>query len=149
MKIINNKGITLIALIITIIVMLIIASITVYGGSKIIKKAQKEDVKTNMLLLQAEIKNYVEQARFENKKIENFLNEGITIGDTTLKISQEEEIQGEQFYSILTPMSEFNLDKLDSKLYLISIDIDKVNVDVYFVPGISDGESTYHILSEM
>ena len=149
MKIKNNKGITLVALTITIIVMLIIASITIYGGSKLIKQAQTEDVKTNMLLLQAEIKNYVEQARYENKKIENFLNEGITVGSTTLKISQAQEIQGTQFYKILTPMSEFNLDKLDEELYLVSMDIDKINVDVYFVPGISDGETTYHVLSEM
>lgn len=145
----NNKGITLLALTITVIVMLIIASITIYGGSKVIKQAQKEDVKTNMLLLQAEMKNYVEQARYENKKIENFLSDGITIGEKTLKISQADEIQGVQFYKILTPLSEFNLEQLDEELYLISIDIDKVNVNVYFVPGISDGENTYHILSEM
>lgn len=145
----NNKGITLIALIITVIVMLIIASISIYGGSKIVKQAKKEDVKTNMLLLQAEIKNFVEQARFENKKIENFLNEGITVGETTLKIEQADNINGIQFYKIITPLDEFNLDSLDESLYLVSIDIDKVNVDIYFVPSISDGEATYHLLSEM
>ena len=53
MKVKNNKGITLIALTITIIILLILASITIYSGKESIKKAQLESLKTNMLLIKA------------------------------------------------------------------------------------------------
>ena len=145
----NNKGITLVALIITIIVMLIIAGITIYGGSQVIKQAKTDDVKTNMLLLQAEVKNFVEQAKFENKKIENFLNEGVTVGDKTLRIAQAEFKQGVQLYSIETPMADLGLGKMDNEKYFIAMDIDKILVDVYFKPGVADSKSRYYFLSEM
>ena len=150
MKLNRNNGITLIALTITIIVMLIIAGITIYGGSKLIQNARVEDVKTNMLLVQAEVKNYVEQAKFEGKKIEDMKSDGIMVDGVTLKIEDAREIQGEMFYKIVTPMSELKLGKLDANNYLVLIQINEVNVDVYFEPGISDGNgTTYHLLSEM
>lgn len=146
----NNNGVTLIALTITIIVMLIIAGITIYGGSKLIQNAKVEDVKTNMLLVQAEVKNYVEQAKFEGKKIEDIISEGITVDGVTLKITEAREIQGEMFYKIVTPMNQLKLGKLDANNYLVLIKIDDVDVDVYFEPGVSDGsDTTYHLLSEM
>ena len=48
MKIKENKGITLVALLITIIIMIIIASIGVSVGSEQILKANLESKKTNM-----------------------------------------------------------------------------------------------------
>ena len=61
----NQKGITLIALIITIIVLLIIAGITVYSGKDSIRKANLEGLKTNMLLIQTKAKEYIENASFQ------------------------------------------------------------------------------------
>ena len=61
----NNKGITLIALVITIIVMLIIASIAIYYGTEEIEKANIENVRTNMLLINAKAKEYCEEANFK------------------------------------------------------------------------------------
>ncbi len=58
------NGITLVALVVTIIVMLIIASITVYSGKEIIEKAKLEELKTNMLLIEAKAKEYVEEVNF-------------------------------------------------------------------------------------
>ena len=58
MKVKNNKGITLIALTITIIILLILASITIYSGKESIKKAQLESLKTNMLLIKAKAKEH-------------------------------------------------------------------------------------------
>ena len=72
-----NKGITLISLIITIIVLLVIAGISTYTGTQIIKRAGLEELKTNMLLIEAKAKEYVEEANFkmginpnDEKKIE-------------------------------------------------------------------------------
>ena len=59
------KGITLIALMITVVILLILVGISVYEGSSMIKKAQLEEIKTNMLLIQAKSKEYVEEAIFK------------------------------------------------------------------------------------
>ena len=150
MKLTNKKGITLIALTITIIVLLIIAGISVYTGSKLIQEAKLEDVKTNMLLVQAEAKNFIEQAKFERKTIENLVAEGITVDNVTFQLQATNE-NGETYYKIIQPtMNELKLSKLSNENYLLAINIDEVSVDVYFKPGIKDGEGkTYYLLSDM
>ena len=61
----REEGITLVALSITIIVMIILAGIGIYGGTDIIKEAKLEELKTNMLLIQAKAREYVEDATFK------------------------------------------------------------------------------------
>jgi len=48
----NQKGITLVGLIITIILMLILAGITIHMVTNIVQRARIEDIKTNMLAIQ-------------------------------------------------------------------------------------------------
>ena len=57
----NNSGITLAALIITIIVITIIATISVYEGKELIAKAKVETLETNMLTIQAKAKSYADE----------------------------------------------------------------------------------------
>ena len=47
----ENKGITMIALVITIIVLLIISGIGIYEGTQSLKEVKLEELKTNMILL--------------------------------------------------------------------------------------------------
>ena len=61
----KNKGITLVALTITIIILLIIAGISISVGKSMIKKANLEELKTNMLLIKTKGKEYVENANFK------------------------------------------------------------------------------------
>lgn len=61
----RNEGVTLIALTMTIALLLIIAGITIYSGKDTIKKAKLEELKTNMLLIQAKAREYVEDATFK------------------------------------------------------------------------------------
>ena len=65
MRIKEEKGITLMLLIITIIVIIIISGIVIYSGSVTMKKAGIEELKTNMLLIQSKAKGYVEEANFQ------------------------------------------------------------------------------------
>ena len=142
MKVKNNKGITLIALTITIIILLILASITIYSGKESIKKAQLESLKTNMLLIKAKAKEYVEQASFKN-------------GVNKSEISEEakNELKGKEAnasdYSkqnitinggeILYKLTSDNLKEMglkDVKLgsneeYLVKYNIKDVTVEVY------------------
>lgn len=61
----NSQGITLITLVITIIVLLILSSITIKVGKSAIKEAKLQNMKTNMLLIEAKVKEYVENANYE------------------------------------------------------------------------------------
>ena len=68
MQIKENKGITLVALVVTIVVLLIIAGIGINYGIDTIKRAQLEELRTNMLLIEAKAKEYVEEANFKMGK---------------------------------------------------------------------------------
>ena len=65
----NNKGITLISLTIMIIVLVILATMTMYYGNSIISEAKIQDLKTNMLLIEASVKGNLEQYNFEVQSI--------------------------------------------------------------------------------
>ena len=60
----KNKGITMIVLVITIALLLILAGISIQGGGSIIKRADLENLKTDMLLIKVKGKEYVENANF-------------------------------------------------------------------------------------
>ena len=64
-------GATISTAVITIIVLLIIAGISVYSGTDIIKRAKLEELKTNMLLIETKAKECVENANFKLGKIDN------------------------------------------------------------------------------
>ena len=62
----NNKGITLVALIITVILMLILASVAAYSGTNIYKEMQVTKFITQMQLIQTKIDELVEDKKTEN-----------------------------------------------------------------------------------
>lgn len=81
----NNKGITLMALVITIIIILILASITVNQGYGLIKEAKIQNLETNLLAIRAKAKEYGEnvdaknwaeedETEKQNKNEEEFIN---------------------------------------------------------------------------
>ena len=142
MKLKNDKGITLATLTITIIMMVIVAGIVIYYGSNAIKQAKVQDVRTNMLLIQAEIKEYVEQAKFEGKDtIDGVVKDGVA-----LSIYESPQTD----YYVIRNIEEIGLHELYSEDYYIAYDIDSTMVDVYYIPGVKDSSGyTYHTLSEI
>ena len=60
----NSNGITIIALVLTVIVMLIIASITIKYGKKEIDKVNIEDIKTTMLLIKGKVQIIADKESF-------------------------------------------------------------------------------------
>ena len=172
MNIKNNKGITLVALVITVIIILVIGAITVYEGSRLVDEAKYEDVKTNMLLIQAEVKNFAEQAKFEGLTMDKILEDGITLDDKTLIISEPDSSLSSKIQEIKSKgnttengelvlyqideenMSELNLGSLDSNAsnnYLVYINISgDIEVEVCFLPGILGNDGiTHYFLSTM
>ena len=60
----KNNGITMVALVITIVVLLILSSIPINAGKRVIKQSELENLKTNMMLIKVKVKEYVENANF-------------------------------------------------------------------------------------
>ena len=60
----KNRGITMVALVITIVVLLIIAGISIGAGNNAIKNSKLENLKTNMLLIEVKAKEQIENAKF-------------------------------------------------------------------------------------
>ena len=61
----KNEGITMLVLVITVILLLILSGISINTGNNIIKRANLENLKTNMLLIEVKGKEYVENANYD------------------------------------------------------------------------------------
>ena len=66
----KNRGITMISLAIMIIILMILATVTMYYGEVTIKEARLQDLKTNMLLIQASLKSDLEKYHFETSTMD-------------------------------------------------------------------------------
>ena len=160
MKVKNNKGITLIALTITIIILLILASITIYSGKESIKKAQLESLKTNMLLIKAKAKEYVEQASFKNGVNKSEISEEAKNelkgkeANASDYSKQNITINGGEILYKLTSDNQKEMGLKDVKLgsneeYLVKYNIKDVTVEVYNTSGYENNGTTVYSLSEL
>ena len=164
----KSKGITLLALAITITVLIILAGISIYSGKEIIRNAQLQELKTNMLLIQAKSKEYVEKANFKmginadtkteeqkqqiRKEVygtgseEGAQLEQATNIPTELKISNAETC----YWLTQEAQKNWGLDKIkidndkDEK-YLIEFDEDNEKVEVYNTLGFNGNYSLTQI----
>ena len=60
----RENGVSLLILSITVVVLMIIAGVAINSGMQSVKKAELESLKTNMLMLKAKGREYVENANF-------------------------------------------------------------------------------------
>ena len=144
----KNNGVTLLALVITIVVLLIIAGITVYEGKETINRAKLEELRTNMLLIQAKSKEYVEEANFKIGKstdetkiaeIRKAIYETEAKLEPATGISTSSEIPVSECYRVTQEaMKEWGLDKVELKnkeYYLIKFNDSNATVEVYNTLG--------------
>ncbi len=151
MKINENKGITLVTLTITVIVLAIIAGITVYTGVDTVKRANLESLRTNMLLIQAKAKEYVEEADFKmgpakdtSKKEEVYRSKGLVKANESSITISAPEVSGivlENCYHVTKEaLNEMGLGKIAEELdqgeeYLIKPNEEELSVEVYNTIG--------------
>ena len=144
----KNKGITLVALTITIIILLIIAGISISAGGNMIKKANLEGLKTNMLLIQAKAKQYVEEANF---KIGKSTEDASKISEVRNEIYVEKAKLSTNTNSIATEFdksdcyllteesfNEWGLNKIkpeENEYYLVKFNEQELTVEVYNTLG--------------
>lgn len=152
-KLKENRGVTLLALVITIVVMIIIAGIAVYTGTDTIKKAKLEELKTNMLLIEAKAKGLVEEVNFkigltkpedegyQTKK--DSAEQEVYVNGAKLKkatnISAPSSIPVSECYEVTQDaMNVWGLDGLEleeGEYYLIKFDDTNATVEVYNTLG--------------
>lgn len=147
----DNKGITIVALIITIIVIMILATVTVEIGTGEIKRAKIEDLKTTMLLIKGRAQIVADKESFG----ESYDNTGM------VKLAEVAS------YDTSNLQSEFSKLADTSSLYVWeqtamdnnNIDVEITNTDffvidyltgeVYYSLGYTYEGTTYYSLSEM
>ena len=145
----KDNGITLIALIVTIIIMIILATIVVDFSTKAIDKAKLEDIKTNMLLIQGKSQTIYEKYSF--KEIEELT--GILYSEQNtyvisdgllnhLNVEDDIYIWGEE------ALNENGLGtiKTDEQTFYI---VDYTTSEIYFSKGYEYNDSIYYSLTEL
>lgn len=152
-KIKNSKGITLIVLVITIVILMIIAGITVNSGKESIQQAKLESLRTNMLLISAKAKECVEEATFKKgldnnttAKEEVYAN-NFLIKETDTSLINKVGATGE-CYRVTTSQDNqenntlklWGLEKIESEMsegeyYLIQFNEDENTAEVYNTMG--------------
>ena len=155
----NEKGVTLIALIITIIILMIIAGISIYNGRDVLKNAKLEELRTNMLLIQAKSKEYIEQATFQmginsddSKKAE--VRQEVYVNDAGLEkadsVPSQFKISDTSTCYWLTEAAQqkWGLEEIkleDQEKYLIQFDEENQIVEVYNTLGYDEKYSLTEI----
>lgn len=171
----KNKGITMIVLVITIALLLILAGISIQGGSSIIKRADLENLKTDMLLIKVKGKEYVENANFnlgtsfdkltdENEKSKRIEMAKAKLKGTEIQNASELSkfgITSDQFereknnlnlyYTLSTSdLEEIGMQDVSSKgQYIIKYNIKDMTIEIYNTQGFENGDKTYYSLSEL
>ena len=135
MNIKNYNGITIVSLTIIVIILAVLATVTISISSNIVDTAKFETIKTNLLLIQSNI-----------KKVSNDL----AIGEITEEsLYGTEQTGGDYSGWYLLSQSDLNNMKLtdvnESDLYYV----DYENNDVAYGIGVERDGTTYYKLSEM
>ena len=161
----NDIGITLIALSITIIVMMIIAGITVNLGLDLIQEVKLQDLRTNMLLMQAKGKECVEEVSFQKANVTDE-NEIQTIKNENLKgtkVEENPEVQNllqntgkiqegyEYYYLTEQDLSDMGIQELsveDYGYFILGYNIEEIKVEVINTTGYQ-GNYTLTQLNEL
>lgn len=165
----NKNGITLISLIVTIIVLIILAGITITEGNSLIKKAKIESIMTNMITIKSKAKVLVEEANSkvwalaDERKIEELnriFTEEYKMESTTIDSTQKEELNSEDFENtqniVCYKLSDEALNIIgfteveECSDYIIVLNKDNFDkLEIVFNPGIKYKNETIFSLSKM
>ncbi len=173
----NNSGITLLVLVITIVVLTIIASITVYEGKELIDKSKVQTLQTNMLTIQAKTKAYAEEIEAkiwvkdgdekETARNNGFLDKGEfkrlpyqedNLTQTHLEhLSEEIKSGGYSAYLVTgSALEKMGLNDISNEIYYVVYnqkenenENDSMLIDVIYKEGIRYNKNTYYTLSEI
>ena len=168
----------MISLVITIVVLLIIAGISIGQGNQAIKISKLENLKTNMLLIEAKAKEYLENANFslgtniekvtqeeKNNRIskakENLKGTEIIDGSIfngNINITTEQIAEDNANYIYYYKLTKEDLEKMGLKevksdeksgWYVIKYDIKSDKAEIYNLKGFEKDDKIYYSLSKI
>lgn len=146
----NIKGITLVSLVITIIILMLITSVTVYTGTNVIKQVTLQNVNTDMMLIKAKVKTMEEQAKF-NKDNSNYKGTPLIDVHDNKKIDKlvdEEIVEDITKYYLLSKedLNSMGLEKIDiADGYLVNYESE----EIIYVRGLKKDDNMYYKLSDI
>lgn len=146
----NSKGITLVSLVITIIILILITSVTVYTGTNVIKQVTLQNVNTDMMLIRAKVKTMEEQAKF-NKDNSNYKGTPLIDVHDNKKIDKlvdEEIVEDITKYYLLSKedLNSMGLEKIDiADGYLVNYESE----EIIYVRGLKKEDNMYYKLSDI
>ncbi len=168
----SNKGITMVVLVLTIIILLILAGISIGTGNNVIEKSKLENIKTNMLLIEVKAKEAAKDANFnlgtsyesiidETQKIERLQQAKLQLKGTIIENVNELNIGVEKGMDELeifcklstediTNMGITNVSSDDKDgYYIIKYDIRNIGVEIYNTKGFKVENKTYYSLTDI
>lgn len=159
----KQNGITIVALCVTIIVISILTTITVQYGTNLISEVKLQDLRTNMLLIQAKTKEIVEEVNFQivNLQDEAEINriktanlKGLNLkivendADTSLKEDVRDALEKTKtieeneidncYYLNQADLKEIGVGDIECKqgeYYIVKYDIENIKVEVINTKG--------------
>lgn len=146
----QNRGITLVALIATVVIMIILATVTVNIGTKEIERAKLEDLKTTMLLIKGRAQIVADKEEFgEDYDSTGMLKLSETTGYNTSKIqSIFNNIDTSNLYIWeQTAMDNNSIDVEITKDDFFVVDYE--TGEVYYSLGFTYEDNTYYSLTEL
>ena len=162
----KQNGVAIPVLIIGIVIIIVVASIIINYGKNIVEENKVQDLRTNMLLIQAETKKDLEEVCFKTvnldaKKEEDLIKineikkenlKGILVQDSDIKnsIPQEINIDENCYYLDETVLNEIGVKDLNPEEYgyfIVKYDFTNITVEVINTKGY-DGKYTLTQLIE-
>lgn len=145
----EQKGITLTMLVVTIIVLIIITSITIYTGNNLIEKTNLQNLNTNMLLIQAKVKTIEEDSKF-NKNDAKLLGQKVsevTENQAVLKLVDEKVIDTPDAYYLLSQedLNNMGLEKIKIEEGFV---VNYETQEIIYVKGFKANNTIYYKLSD-
>jgi len=127
----RNNGITLIALVITVIVMLILIGTGMHFGKTAIRKAKLEDIKTDMISIKTKAEIIADKYNF--KEIDELVGSTITNEEAeTLGIENSNKIRKWSE----NDLNEQGLSTIKGDTYVVSYNLKNVNkCEIYVIAG--------------
>ena len=136
----TKNGITIIALIITVVIMIILAGVSINYGINMVKSAKIEDIKTNMLSIKARAKIVLEEHTFDNASLV-----GTTISSQVANTIGEEGNNNKIYVWSSQDLDDQGLSSIEGGKYAVYYEN---NCEVYYLDGY-DGKYSLSELQDM
>ncbi len=168
----NNRGITLLALVITIIILSIIVGISMKYGMDAITYTTFQNTKTNMLLIEAKAKEYVENANYKlgirpqeateemkataREELKGTLLTNLEVLGNRVQdigISEEDVLKGNVYKLTKEDLEKMNIRGVESNdeqgWYIIVYNIENATAKIYYTYGVKVGKEIKYALDDI